>query len=265
MRIQDAGSNWVFATRDDSGVATVTLDRPGKKNALDFEAWRALAAIFGSLGEDETLRAVVIASSGTDFCAGADIAEFDTMRSDPDNARIYEAANSAAFAAIRHAPVPTIAAISGVCFGGGFGIAAAYDLRIAARDARFAVPAARLGLAYPVDAMADIVHAVGPQLARHLTFTGASLDAEQAQASGFLLELVKDDPRSRALEIASTVAANAPLSVRASKASIAAVLSGRAEDAERAARLGDATFASADYAEGRAAFKARRKPAFRGE
>ena len=113
--------------------------------------------------------------------------------------------------------------------------------------------------------MADIVHAVGPQLARHLTFTGASLDAEQARATGFVLELVDVDPQSRALEIAATIAANAPLSIKASKASIAAVLTGREEDAEQAMRIGDATFASADYAEGRAAFKARRKPAFRGE
>ena len=265
MAIQDAGEKWISANLDDHGIATVVIDRSEKKNALDFGAWRALAAIFASLAGNEELRAVVLASGGPDFCAGADIAEFDTMRGDSENARIYEAANSAAFAAIRHAPVPTIAAISGVCFGGGFGIAAACDLRIASRDARFAVPAARLGLAYPVDAMADIVHSVGPQLARHLTFTGASLDAEQARAAGFLLEIVEYDPRARALEIASAIAANAPLSVRASKASIAAVLSGRREHAERAARLGDATFASADYAEGRAAFKARRKPVFRGQ
>jgi hypothetical protein len=124
---------------------------------------------------------------------------------------------------------------------------------------------ARLGLAYPVDAMVDIVHALGPQAARYLTFSGASIDARRALEAGFLLEIVETDPRTRALEIASAIAANAPLSVRASKAAIAAVLSGQKADFDRAMRLGDATFGSADYAEGRAAFKKRRTPVFRGE
>ena len=136
-------------------------------------------------------------------------------------------------------------------------------MRIASQDARFAVPAARLGLAYPVDAMADIVHALGPQLARHLTFTGASIDAQQALAVGFLLELA-EAPLARAGEIAAPIAATAPLSVRASKAAIAAVLSGGEADVDRAIRLGDATFSSADYEEGRAAFKERRTPRFNG-
>lgn len=265
MAIQDVGGKWISVQISGDGIATILLDRPNKKNALDFESWRALAASFAQLADNAHLRVAVLGSTGPDFCAGADIAEFDTMRGDPDAARIYEAANSAAFAAIRNFPVPTIAAIRGICFGGGFGLAAACDLRLGSRDARFAVPAARLGLAYPVDAMADIVHALGPQIARHLTFTGTSLAAEEALAAGFLLEVADGDPFDRAMAIASTIATNAPLSVRASKASIGAVLSGRPEDAERAGRIGDATFASSDYAEGREAFRTRRQPKFRGE
>ena len=264
MAIQDAGRKWISVDRKQDGVATIRLDRPEKKNAIDYAMWRALAETVGDLSSDEGVRALVLGSNGPDFCAGADISEFDTLRGDPDSARTYEAANSAAFAALRNAPFPTIAAIPGVCYGGGFGLAAACDLRIASVDARFAVPAARLGLAYPVDAMGDIVHAVGPQMARYLTYTGASLGAEEALDAGFLLEMVETEPLERASQLASTIASNAPLSIRASKASIAAVLSGGAEDAEKAARIGDATFTSADYAEGRAAFRDKRKPIFRG-
>jgi len=265
MAIQDAERKWISVDRNQVGVVTILFDRPEKKNALDFAMWRTLADTVSALSADAGMRALVLGSNGPDFCAGADISEFDTMRADPDSARAYEAANSAAFAALRNAPFPTIAAISGICYGGGFGLAAACDLRIASADARFAVPAARLGLAYPVDAMGDIVHAVGAQMARYLTFTGASLGAVEALESGFLLEIVATDPRDRASQLASAIAANAPLSIKASKASIAAVLSGRAEDAESAARIGDATFTSADYGEGRRAFKEKRKPSFRGE
>ncbi len=203
--------------------------------------------------------------AGHDFSAGADIGEFDEVRRNAATARKYEASNSAAFAAFRNCAVPTIAAIRGACLGGGFGIAAACDIRIAAPDARFAVPAARLGLAYPHDAMADIVESCGPQLARFLTFSAATVDAETALRAGFLLEIrAAEELYERAAELAAQIAANAPMSIRASRAAIRAVLSRTPEDAEEARRLGAATFDSADYAEGRAAFRDRRKPLFRG-
>lgn len=245
------------------GVATLTFNRPGKKNAITHAMWLDIAARLERLGAAPATRAIVLAGSGADFSAGADIAEFDTLRGDGQSARRYEAANSAAFAAVRDAPVPVIAAIRGICFGGGFGLAAAADLRIASVDARFAVPAARLGLAYPVDAMIDIVTSAGAQLANYLTFSAATIDADAALAAGFLLEIA-GDPDRRAHEIAASIAANAPLSVRASKAAIRATLTGNAADVATATAAGDATFDSSDYAEGRAAFRARRQPKFSG-
>src|SRR5690606_11728164 len=159
-------------------------------------------------------------------------------------------------AAIRDCPFPTLAVIRGACFGGGFGLAAACDLRLGAPDATFAVPAAKLGLAYPVDAMPDIVAAVGPQMARYLASSGGRLDASAALSAGFLLEIVEDDVLDlRADELAGAIAANAPLSVRASKAAIRAALTRQADDATHAKALGDTTFESADYAEGRTAFR----------
>jgi len=219
------------------GVAEIRLNRPHKKNAITHEMWLGLAAELEALSDDPAVRAVVLCG----------------------------AANSAAFAAVRACRLPVIAAIRGICFGGGFGLAAAADIRLAARSAQFCVPAAKLGLAYPQDAMQDIVFSAGPQMARYLAFTGARIGAEEAAAAGFLLEAVADkELDARAAAIAKAIAANAPLSVRASKLSIRAVLSGEAADAEAAREAGAATFRSADYAEGRAAFAERRTPEFSG-
>jgi enoyl-CoA hydratase/carnithine racemase len=244
-------------------IARLTIDRPEKRNALTREMWLDLTVLMERACAEPEVRAIVISGSGADFSAGADISEFDTVRRDAETARAYEAANSAAFAAIRDATVPTIASIRGICFGGGFGIAAACDLRLSTPDALFSVPAARLGLAYPHDAMADIVHSCGPQFARYLTFSGARISAMDALRTGFLAEIC-GNTNARAMAIAEDISRAAPLSVRASKASIKAVLSGANTEVELAQRLGAATFDSADYAEGRRAFKERRAPAFRG-
>jgi len=256
----------IVLSRPDDGIVSVSIDRAEKKNALTLSMWRTLADVFSSVSRSPSTRVIVLAGAGTDFCAGADIGEFGDLRGGTETARDYEAANSAAFRAIRLSGVPTIASISGICFGGGFGIAAACDLRIATRDARFSVPAARLGLAYPQDAMQDIVRACCAQTARYLAFSAARLTAEQAGNAGILLETVADRPAldARVAEIAAAIAANAPLSIRASKASIAAVENRDPGEAARARELGDATFDSDDYREGRTAFAERRTPLFRG-
>ena len=246
-------------------VATLTIDRPHRKNAITHAMWDDLAFRVAELSADRSVRVIILTGRGADFSAGADIGEFDTVRADATTARAYEAANSAAFAALRNAPVPVIAAIRGVCFGGGFGLAAACDLRIATPEARFAVPAARLGLAYPHDAMPDIVGAVGLQMARYLLFCAATIDAQAARRAGFLLEIVEADAIANYVgELAQRIASNAPLTVQASKAAIDASLAKTPIALQRARELGDATFDSRDYAEGRAAFGKKRPPEFEG-
>ena len=265
MRIQDAMENQTLIASRQDGVVTLAFNRPQKKNAITYAMWRELATQVVELGANPTTRVIVICGRGHDFSAGADIAEFASLRSGGSEARAYEAANSVAFAAIRNAPVPVIAAIRGICFGGGFGIAAACDLRLATADAQFAVPAARLGLAYPHDAMSDIVEALGPQTARYLAFTAGRIDAAAALEAGFLLETVEPEAfDERVRELSQSIARNAPLSIRASKASIRAALSRVPDDIERARQLGDATFDSRDYAEGRQAFVEKRRPVFQG-
>ncbi len=265
MEIQADRENKPLLVARRDGVATVTINRPGRKNAINHAMWRELSVIADDLGSDPATRVIILRGAGHDFSAGADISEFDTVRRDAATARDYEAANSAAFAAFRNAQAPVIAAIRGICFGGGFGLAAACDLRIAMPDALFSVPAAKLGLAYPHDAIADIVHAAGPQMAKYLAFSAARIDAETARAAGFLLEIVRPQSfEERIAAMAEEIAGNAPLSNRASKVAIRAVLSGSPIDTLTAQRLGDETLNSADYAEGRAAYAARRKPVFSG-
>ena len=249
----------------EDAIATVAINRPARKNAITQAMWVELAAIVGRLSGDGVTRVIVLRGKGQDFSAGADISEFDTLRGTAESARAYEATNSAAFAALRTCTIPVIAAIRGICFGGGFGLAAACDLRIATPDAQFSVPAARLGLAYPQDAMGDIVSAAGPQMARYLTYTAGRIDAQAALSAGFLLEIVEAELfDGRVTEIARTIARNAPLSIKASKAAIRSALSHNPAEAALAQSLGDATFLSEDYAEGRAAFHGRRTPHFRG-
>jgi len=266
MPLQDPAQQNCLTVEHDGPVARIVFDNPKRRNAIDLASWRRLAELIPTLARKSETRVIVLIGRGDDFSAGADISEFDTVRRDEATARVYEAANSAAFSAVRNAAVPVIAAISGICFGGGFGLAAAADLRIATPDAQFSVPAARLGLAYPQDAMIDIVSSTGVQMARYLSYSAARIDAEAALACGFLLEIVEPDRfEARVDEIAHQIAGNAPLSVKASKLAIAATLSGDAATISAAVAAGDRTFASEDYAEGRAAFRAKRPPRFLGK
>lgn len=249
-----------------AGTGILLIANTERKNAINGAMWRAIPeAMHWLCGEGEARVILLMGAGENDFSAGADISEFPVVRKDTPTARLYEAENSKAFAAIRDSNVPVIAAIRGICYGGGFGLAAAADLRIAAEGSAFAVPAARLGLAYPADAVQDFVESMGTQMARMALYTGAPMSPAQLLACGFLLQVTMPEALEvEALKLAETIAGNAPLSVRASKLAIRAATQ-KDEDLLREAEvLGASTFDSADYAEGRAAFAERRRPAFTG-
>ena len=256
----------ITASAGGSAIGRLTINRPDKRNALTDQMWRAVPEAVDWLVNKQNARVVIIEGAGDrDFSAGADIGEFATLRKDAETARAYEAGNSAAFAAIRHCPVPVIAAIRGICFGGGFGLAAAADIRIADETARFAIPAARLGLAYPLDAVQDLVRALGDQQARIALFSAREITLAQALTCGCIAVSCRPDQLEDEVQaLATSIAAAAPLSVRASKAAISALHSGSLDDYERAGTLSASTFDSADYAEGRNAFMEKRKVQFRG-
>lgn len=249
------------------GIGFLTIDNPERKNAITAAMWRAIPDAVHWLCGEAGARAIVLSGAGErDFSAGADISEFPVVRNDTATARLYEADNSSAFAAVREARVPVIAAIRGICYGGGFGLAAACDIRIADETAAFAVPAARLGLAYPADAVQDFARSLGDQMARKVLYTGRAMRATELLACGFLLDVTAPETLSeRAFALAEMIASNAPLSVQASKLALRAVAEVDDDLLREAEVVGASTFDSADYAEGRRAFAEKRKPVFTGE
>jgi enoyl-CoA hydratase/carnithine racemase len=249
----------------DAGVAHVRIAQPARLNALTLAMWRVIPEAIAS-AVDHDARVILLAGEGEHFSAGADISEFAEVRKDADSARHYESVNVAAFAAVRQSPIPVLALISGACHGGGFGLAAAADLRLATDDARFSVPPAKLGLAYPASAMRDIALALGQQQARRMLFTGETMGAPNMLATGFLLSVLTDlrSLDAAGASLARTIAANAPLSIRAAKLALRAAAEDDADLEREADALGAATFESEDYAEGRRAFAEKRRPLFTG-
>lgn len=253
-----------LTARIEPPFAWLLIDNPERRNAVTLSMWQAMPALLAQIEGDSRVRVLVIAGAGeTAFVAGADIGEFATVRRDAASARGYEDANAAAFAAIRTTRRPTIAMIRGFCFGGGIGIAAACDLRIAADDALFSIPAARLGLAYPPAAIGDIVRLVGAARAKEMFFTARRIDHAEAHAIGLVDRVVPAaELESETRALAASIADNAPLTLVAAKAAIDAVA--RGESTDPATALADACFESADFAEGRAAFLEKRRPRFSG-
>ncbi|MCC2110821.1 MAG: enoyl-CoA hydratase/isomerase family protein [Hyphomicrobiales bacterium] len=251
----------------DPPIGRLVIANAARRNAVNLAMWQAIPEAIRSLDEDPEIRVIIVRGEGdVAFVSGADISEFETVRADAESARAYEAANAAAFSAIRDTQKPTIAMIRGFCMGGGIGIAAACDLRFAGDDAVFAVPAARLGVGYPPEAIRDVVNLVGPSGAKSLFFTAARIDHLAALQVGLIDTVVPAaELEAETDRIAATIAENAPLTLRAAKAAIAAVAGDpAAADWQSVRALADACFDSADYAEGRTAFLEKRRPKFTG-
>ncbi|MHB2168233.1 enoyl-CoA hydratase [Alsobacter sp. R-9] len=248
-------------------VGVLAIDNPARRNAIDLAMWQALPALARDLDEDDAVRVIVLRGAGDlAFAAGADISEFSTVRASAEGGRTYEAANLAAFDAVARIRKPVVAMIRGFCLGGGLGLALACDLRVASDDAVFAIPAGRLGVGYPPAALAYAVAAVGAMRAKELFFTARRIDAAEAERIGLLTKRVAvADLERETMALAETIAANAPLTLRAAKAGIdaAAHLPG-SPSAESLQALAAACFDSDDYREGRTAFLEKRAPTFTG-
>lgn len=248
------------------GIATLAIDNAAKRNAFDLAMWRALPALAEAVATSKARILVVRGAGDLPFAAGADISEFANVRADAAGGRAYEAANEEAFSALAALPMPTLAVVRRWCLGGGMGLALACDLRIASDDTQFGIPAGRLGVGYPPGAMAMLVSVLGPTLAKDLFFTARRVDAAEALQRGLVQHVVADEALDQASHaLAQTIAANAPLTLRAAKAAInAAAHAGNAQAVQDIRRLAEACFDSSDYAEGRAAFLDKREPRFTG-
>lgn len=248
-------------------IATLTLNQPEKRNAISFAMWKTLPDILTDLHGDTAIRVVIVrGEGGKAFSAGNDISEFEEKRSGADAIAEYNAVSRHALEALGAFPKPTIAMIEGYCIGGGIEIALSCDLQIAAEGSRFAVPAAKLGLGYRYHDIRLLVDAVGAGATKEMLFTGRLFSAEEALAMGLVRRVVPAQNLTTAVEeLARSIAENAPLTVKAAKLMAAqAIRDPGIADRTLCDRLVDACHASEDYAEGRLAFREKRKPRFKG-
>jgi enoyl-CoA hydratase/carnithine racemase len=244
-------------------IARVVLRHPGKLNAISVAMWRQLRALFVLLQAEDPLRApraVIVCGEGGHFAAGADIAEFPEFRFAPDTLRDYhENVIAPALQAALDCDIPLVAQIEGPCVGGGLEIAACCDLRIAARDARFGVPIARLGFPMAPGELLAVRRVVGDAVLRELLLEARLFDADAALARG-LLHRVVDDARAEAWATAERIAELSPQAARLNKRSLRALTAGGLSEHERAAHF---TYAGhAEHREGVAAFLAGRPARF---
>jgi enoyl-CoA hydratase len=249
-------------------VGIITFNNPEKRNAVSLDMWEGLGRALTALRDDPDIRVVVLTGAGDKaFVSGADISQFEKNRHNAAASEEYARQSATHRALLANYPKPTIACIRGFCLGGGLQIAMMTDMRFAAEDSQFGIPAARLGIAYGYDGLKHLVSLVGPSQARLMMYTGARIGAVEALRIGLVDRvLANDELVSATLEIARTIAGNAPLAVHAAKLTIAEVLKDEGRrDMEAVKQAGVACMDSEDFREGRRAFMEKRKPAFKGK
>jgi len=252
----------LYDVRD--GIGRITFNRPASRNALTFAMYERLAEICAEAGSRDDLRALILTGAGERaFAAGTDIGQFRAFTK-PEDAIEYEATLDRVLDVLERCPVPTIAAIAGACTGGGAGIAASCDLRIAAANARFGFPIARtLGNCLSMANYARLSELIGTARVTEIIFTARLIEAEEARAIGLVSEVLADADAlaSRADELARLVAGHAPLTLRATKEALRRL---RAHGAGDGHDLIESCYMSADFREGMEAFLTKRPPVWRG-
>jgi enoyl-CoA hydratase/carnithine racemase len=253
----------LLVTRAD-GVATITFNRPEKHNAINFAMWEEFGRLFPELAADDGVHAILFRGPpGGPFSAGADISEFQSLRSTPEQSERYGEAVTGGERAIIACPKPTVAMVEGFAIGGGAQVALACDLRLCSSGSRFGITPAKLGIVFALQSTARLVDVVGPAWASWILMTGELVDAATALRIGLVHE-VCDDLEGRTQALLANLTSRAQVSQLGAKALISRVLEGRREEDDEVRAHYDASLHGPEYAEGVAAFLEKRQPDFRG-
>ena len=249
-------------------IGFLTFNQPEKRNAISVDMWSGLAEILKNFSADPAIRIVVMTGAGDKaFVSGADIGQFDKMRSDADAQQEYDHLTSEGRAALAQFNKPLIAEIRGFCLGGGLNIAMNADIRLAAEHSEFGAPAAKIGNVYGMEMAGKLVSLIGPAHARMMLYTGSRIGSAQAERIGLINQAVPDESlHEKVLEVANAIADCAPLSVLAHKMVVSEFLKDASQRDMGAVQTAvKACLDSADYREGRRAFMEKRNPKFSGE
>ena len=252
--------------RKEGAVGHLVFNNPERRNAVSVDMWEAIPRVLADFESDAEVRAIVLSGAGDKaFVSGADISQFDKQRSAAEAVQHYEEIAEKAQASIQNCDKPVIAMIRGYCLGGGLNIAVLCDLRIAADDARFGIPAAKMGLGYRASSMKNLVDTVGAPYAREIMLTARQFTAAEAKDMGLVHKVVSvSDLEKTVAEYTQTLAGNAPLTMRAAKRIISEVVKSD-YDAAKCKTWVKECFESEDYKEGKKAFAEKRKPVFQGK
>ena len=252
--------------RKEGPVGWLIFNNPERRNAISVDMWEAIPAVLSQYESDPQVRVIVLAGAGDKaFVSGADISQFEKERSSADAVQRYEELAEGAAARLQDCDKPLIAMIRGYCLGGGLNIAVLCDLRIASDDARFGIPAAKMGLGYRASSMKNLVQVVGAPNAREIMLTARQFTAAEAREMGLVNQVTTKEGLDAAVrEYCEMISGNAPLTMRTAKRIIREI--GRAGyDAAKCRAWAKECFESEDYKEGRKAFMEKRKPVFTGK
>lgn len=252
---------------EDGAIGRLIFNNPARHNAVSVEMWEGMADALEHFEASDTIRVIVLeGAGGKAFVSGADITQFEKQRQDPNAAAEYDRIAGRATMGLANCSKPTIAKLNGYCMGGGVGIAITADMRIAADNTQFAIPAAKLGLGYGRQGITTLVDLVGPAYAKELFFSARRVNAEEALGMGLINRVVPLTNLDEAVDkLANQIAENAPLTVYQVKVTVNEVVKPGGGNKELCDALVAQCFGSEDYKEGRTAFMEKRKAQFIGK